>query len=63
MHVIEVIDDIHKKEPLDMRDIGLIVERITIYEDRLNNIVQVRRGNAPVPDERGAYRYSIGACP
>ena len=62
-HVIEVIDDIHKKEPLDMRDIGLIVERITIYEDWLNVTVQVRRGNAPVPGEQGAYRYCIGACP
>ncbi len=34
--VIEVLDDILKKEKLDKRDIGLIVERITVYEDRLN---------------------------
>lgn len=34
--VIEVFDDILKKEKLDKRDIGLIVERITVYEDRLN---------------------------
>jgi len=33
---IEVFDDILKKEKLDKRDIGLIVERITVYEDRLN---------------------------
>lgn len=34
--VIEVFDDILKKEKLDKRDIGLIVERITVYEDHLN---------------------------
>ena len=34
--VIEVFDGILKKEKLDKRDIGLIVERITVYEDRLN---------------------------
>ncbi len=34
--VIEVFDDILKKEKLDKRDIGLIVERITVYEDQLN---------------------------
>ncbi|MBR7092865.1 MAG: recombinase family protein, partial [Clostridia bacterium] len=34
--VIEVFDDILKKEKLDKRDIGLVVERITVYEDRLN---------------------------
>lgn len=34
--VIEVFDDILKKEKLDKRDIGLIVERITVFEDHLN---------------------------
>ncbi len=34
--VIEVFDDILKKEKLDKRDIGLIVDRITVYEDHLN---------------------------
>ncbi len=34
--VIEVFDDVLKKEKLDKRDIGLIVERITVFEDHLN---------------------------
>ena len=34
--IIEVFDDILKKEKLDKRDIGLIIERITVYEDHLN---------------------------
>lgn len=34
--VIEVFDDILKKEKLDKRDIGLIVEKITVFEDHLN---------------------------
>ncbi len=34
--VIEVFDDILKKEKLDKRDIGLVVERITVFEDHLN---------------------------
>ena len=34
--VIEVFNDILKKEKLDKRDIGLIVERITVFEDHLN---------------------------
>lgn len=34
--VIEVFNDVLKKEKLDKRDIGLIVERITVFEDHLN---------------------------
>ena len=34
--VIEVFNDVLKKERLDKRDIGLIVERITVFEDHLN---------------------------
>lgn len=34
--VIEVFDDILKKEKLDKRDIGLIVDHITVFEDHLN---------------------------
>lgn len=34
--VIEVFDDILRKERLDKRDIGLIVDRITVYEDHLS---------------------------
>lgn len=34
--VIEVFDDILRKEKLDKRDIGLIVDRITVYEDHLD---------------------------
>ena len=34
--VIEVFDDILRKEKLDKRDIGLIIERITVFEDHLN---------------------------
>ena len=34
--VIEVFDDILEKDKLDKRDIGLLVERITVYEDHLN---------------------------
>lgn len=34
--VIEVFDDILRKEKLDRRDIGLIVEKITVFEDHLN---------------------------
>ena len=34
--VIEVFDGVLKKEKLDKRDIGLIVEKITVFEDHLN---------------------------
>ena len=34
--VMEVFDDILDKEKLDKRDIGLIVDHITVYEDHLN---------------------------
>ena len=34
--VIEVFDGVLKKEKLDKRDIGLIVEEITVFEDHLN---------------------------
>ena len=34
--VIEVFDDILRKEKLDKRDIGLIVDRITVFEDHLD---------------------------
>ena len=34
--VIEVFDGVLKKEKLDKRDIGLIVEKITVLEDHLN---------------------------
>ncbi len=34
--VIVVFDDVLSKEKLDKRDIGLIVERITVFEDHLN---------------------------
>ena len=34
--VIGVFDDVLSKEKLDKRDIGLIVERITVFEDHLN---------------------------
>ena len=34
--VIEVFDGVLKKERLDKRDIGLIVEKITVFEDHLN---------------------------
>ena len=34
--VIEVFDGVLKKEKLDKRDIGLIVQKITVFEDHLN---------------------------
>lgn len=34
--VIEVFDGVLRKEKLDKRDIGLIVEKITVFEDHLN---------------------------
>ena len=34
--VIEVFDGVLKKEKLDKRDIGLIVEKISVFEDHLN---------------------------
>ena len=34
--VIDVFDDVLQKERLDKRDIGLLVERITVFEDHLN---------------------------
>ena len=34
--VIEVFDGVLKKEKLDKRDIGLIIEKITVFEDHLN---------------------------
>jgi stage V sporulation protein T len=34
--VIDVFEDVLRKEKLDKRDIGLIVDRITVYEDHLN---------------------------
>ena len=34
--VIDVFDDILHKKKLDKRDIGLIVERITVYENRID---------------------------
>ena len=34
--VIKVFDGVLKKEKLDKRDIGLIVEKITVFEDHLN---------------------------
>ena len=34
--VIEIFDGVLKKEKLDKRDIGLIVEKITVFEDHLN---------------------------
>lgn len=34
--VIDVFEDVMRKEKLDKRDIGLIVDHITVYEDHLN---------------------------